>query len=580
MNATTALHRCRFGLVWITLSLTAAGGCTSFWKLGKQDEVDNPQLAKLLRVPEPPDLVREAAIPHGMQSVPVTGVAIVNALPDTGGPALPSGFRDMLLEEMKRKEIPNPNEFLERNDTALVQVRGNIPPGARRGDVLDLQVLTPPKTEATDLHGGWLLDTRMRHQKVLDSSVRSSEVLAVATGPILTRADHEGEKDEALQVQGSILSGGVVQNDRKIGLVLRPDFQHVKMSAAIAQAINNRFYFFDGSTRRGIAEPIEDDFIQLDVHPRYRNNVARLMAVVRAIGVAPESSSTQVRLTKLGERMKQPSKAADAALQLEGLGEPAIPTLLEAVQSSNPELRFYAAEALAYLDRDEAIDPLIAAIRAEPAFRAPALKALEDMEHHNVVEGLQRLMDSPSLETRYGGFCKLRNREDGKQKLAGQNLRGTYRLYQVPSSVKPAVVVSLRRKPEIVLFGDVQPLQIETFFLGPSGIMIRSVPDTGQLRISRFQAGKDDAFAEVDNSLAAVLEGLTEVGGGYGDAVSLLRMAKTKGILPDQLAFDPLPKNLRTYYRNEGSGVDESDEDSKGFAADSESESKGDSSGV
>ncbi|PHQ31770.1 flagellar biosynthesis protein FlgI [Rhodopirellula bahusiensis] len=561
--------------MWITLSLTAASGCSSFWKRDQNDEANNPKLAKLLKVPDPPDLVREAAIPHGMQSVRVNGVAIVNALPETGGPALPSGFRDMLLEEMKRKEIPNPNEFLERNDTALVQVRGTIRPGARRGDTLDLEILTPPKTEAIDLHGGWLLDTRLRHQKVLDSAVRSSDVLAVATGPVLTRADHEGEEDGALRVQGSILSGGVVQSDRKLGLVLRPDFQHVKMSAAIAQAINNRFYFFDGSTRRGIAEPIEDDFIQLDVHPRYRHNVARLMAVVRAIGVAPESSNTQVRLTELGERMKLPAKAADAALQLEGLGEPAIPTLLEAVRSSNPELRFYAAEALAYLDREEAVDPLIAAIRAEPAFRAPALKALEDMQHHNVVEGLTRLMDEPSLETRYGGFNTLRNREDGKQKLAGQNLRGTYRLYQVPSTATPAVVVSLRRKPEIVLFGDVQPLQIETFFLGPSGIMIRSVPESGQLRISRFQAGKDDAFAEVDNTLAAMLEGLTEVGGGYGDALSLLRMAKTQGILPDQLAFDPLPKSLRTYYRNEGSDEDDSDEDSKGFASDSESDSDG-----
>ncbi|ELP34314.1 HEAT repeat domain-containing protein [Rhodopirellula baltica] len=575
MNATTALQRCRFGLVWITLSLTAAGGCTSFWKRDQNDPSNNPKLAKLLKVPDPPDLIREAAIPHGMQSVRVNGVAIVNALPDTGGPALPSTFRDMLLEEMKRKEIPNPNDFLELNTTALVQVLGTIPPGSRRGDTIDLEILTPTKTEATDLHGGWLLDTRLRHQKVLDSAVRSSDVLAVGTGPVLTRGDHEGEADGALRVQGTVLSGGVVQNDRKLGLVLRPDFQHVKMSAAIAQAINHRFYFFDGSTRRGIAEPIEDDFIQLDVHPRYRNSVSRLMAVIRAIGVAPESSNTQVRLTELGERMKLPAKAADAALQLEGLGEPAIPTLLDAVQSSNPELRFYAAEALAYLDREEAVDPLIAAIRAEPAFRAPALKALEDMQHHNVVEGLQRLMDSPSLETRYGGFSTLRNREDGRQKLAGQNLRGTYRLYQVASTAKPAVVVSLRRNPEIVLFGDVQPLQIETFFLGPSGIMIRSVPETGQLRISRFQAGKDDAFAEVDNTLAGMLEGLTEVGGGYGDAVALLRMAKTQGILPDQLAFDPLPKNLRTYYRNEGSDEDDSDEDSKGFASDSDEESDG-----
>ncbi|WP_255716323.1 HEAT repeat domain-containing protein [Rhodopirellula halodulae] len=559
MIATFLLRNRFLRLVCLTLVLTHAAGCTSLWNRNKDDDSKNPQLSKLLKVPDPPDLVREAAIPHGMQSVRINGVAVVNALPNTGGPALPSSFREMLLEEMKRNEIPNPNEFLEQTDTALVQVRGVIPPGARRGDVIDLEILTPPKTEATDLHGGWLLDTRMRHQKVLDSAIRSSDVLAIATGPVLTRADHEGDEDGALRVQGSVLSGGMIQNDRKLGLVLRPDYQHVKMSAAIAQAINARFYFFDGTTRRGIAEPIEDDFIELDVHPRYRNNVARLMTVVRAIGVAPESSGTQIRLTKLGEQMKNPAKAADAALQLEGLGEPAIPTLIEAVGSSNPELRFYAAEALAYLDREEAIDPLIAAAQSEPAFRAPALKALEDMDHHNVVDGLKRLLDSPSLETRYGGFATLRDRKDTKHSLAGQNLRGTYRLYQIPSKASASVVVSLHRKPEIVLFGDVQPLKIDTFFLGPSGIMIRKVAESGQLRISRFQAGKDDAFAEVDNSLAGILEGLTEVGGGYGDAIALLRMAKTKGILADQLAFDPLPKHMRTYYRDDADGDSEKD---------------------
>ncbi len=533
-------------------------GCAS-WMGRNENDDDTEHLQKLLRVPTLPNLIREAAIPNGMQEIRVDGVAVVNQLPGTGGPAMPSSFRDRLLDEMKINEIPAPNEFLERDNNAIVQVRGLIRPGARRGDVIDLQVLTPPKTEATDLHGGWLLDTRMKHQQLLQNALRSSDVMAVATGPVLTRSDFDGTDDKTLRVTGRIISGGVVQIDRKLGLVIRPQYQHVEVSKTLAAAINDRFYFFDGSTRRGIAKPTEDDFIALDVHPRYRDHEERLMAVVRAISVARESSSRQARLVELASELRVPATAANAALQLEAIGESAVPTLIEATTLENPELRFYAAEALAYLDRVEAIQPLIDGIRAEPAFRAPALNALRRIEQTSTVAALKTLLDESSLETRYGAMTVLRDRKDGRAILDAENLRGQFRLYQIESAASPAIIVSLNQKSEIVLMGDVSPLPNSISMVGPGGIVIRpleaagkaSDAGTARLRISRFRPGKSDAFAEVDATVAGLLHGITEVGGGYGDAVATLRMAKEQEILVDQLAFDPLPKSKRTYYRDD-----------------------------
>ncbi|TWT67279.1 flagellar basal body P-ring protein [Allorhodopirellula solitaria] len=542
-------------------------GCASWFGRNSNDE-DREHLQKLLRVPALPDLIREAAIPNGMQEIRVNGVAVVNQLPGTGGPALPSGFRERLLEEMKLNEIPEPNEFLERDSNALVQVRGLIRPGARRGDVIDLQILTPPKTEATDLHGGWLLDTRLRHQQLLQNTVRSSDVLAIGTGRMLTRADYDGTEDPTLQVTGRILSGGVVQSDRKLGLVVRPQFQHVEVSKAIAKAINSRFYFFDGSTRRGIAKATEDDFIEIDVHPRYHEREERLMTVVRALTLAAESSSTQTRLVELGKKLRTPTTAADAALQLEAIGEGAVPTLVEATKLENPELRFYAAEALAYLDRVEAIEPLIDSIRAEPAFRAPALIALQGIDQTSAVAALKGLLDEASLEARYGAMAALRDREDGRVTLRGENLQGQFRLYEIESAGPPAVIVSLIRKHEIVLMGDLTPLPHSMSMIGPDGIVIRPLEDTNtntdstRLRISRFRPGKPDAFAEVDANVASLIRGITEVGGVYGDAIATLRMAKEQGMLVDQLAFDPLPKSQRTYYRDGADSESEEDDES------------------
>jgi hypothetical protein len=541
---------------WIAMST----GCASWLSRDKNDETEH--LQKLLNTPDPPDLVREAAIPHGMQEIRVDGVAVVNQLPGTGGPALPSAFRDRLLEEMKRNEVAEPNEYLERDDNALVQVRGLIPPGARRGDSIDLQILSPPKTEAKDLHGGWLLDTRLRHQQLLQNSVRSSDVLAIGTGPMLTRADYDGTDDVTLHVSGRILSGGLVQTDRKLGLVLRPKFQHVKLASALAEAINRRFYFFDGTTRRGIAKAIEDDFIEIDVHPRYRLHEERMMAVVRAIMVAPESSGTQARLVKLAAELRVPSTAADAALQLEAIGEGAVPTLVEAAALSNPELSFYAAEALAYLDRVEAIKPLIAGIRTQPAFRAPAFAALLGLQQTSTVAALRELLDETSLETRYAAMTVLRDRKDGRATLESENLKGQFRLYQIPSAGSPAVIVSLTRKPEIVLMGNVSPIALSSFMIGPAGIVIRRMEGNAErLRISRFRPGTPDAFAEVDATLAGMVRGIAEVGGVYGDAVATLRMAKEQGVLVDQLAFDPLPKSQRTYHRDEADLADDADDE-------------------
>lgn len=557
----------------LSMLVLAGGGCSSLWP-GKSDDVDDEtRFKELLTVPDPPELIREAAVSHGMRPVQVEGVAVVNGLADTGGPADPSVHRDQLLEEMKRHDVEDPNRFLEMKQTAMVRVHAVIPAGARRGDPLDLLITTPPRSQATSLHGGWLLDTRLRHQQVLQSELRKSDVMAIGTGPVLTRADCEPADDEVLKVEGRVIGGGRVQTDRTLGLVLRPEFQHVKMSAKLANAINRRFFFFDGTTRRGIAEAIEDDYIQVDVHPRYRGNERRMMKVVRAIGIQSKQADTQERLTELAERLKEPATAADAALQLEGLGQSAVPTLIEGLNSPNPELRFYAAEALAYLDRTEAIEPLEEAARNVPAFRQPALTALQGLEQHLSVEALRRLMDEPSLETRYGAFCAIRRRDDARLELAGETVSDAFRLHRIASPASPAVVVSLREVPEIVLFGKVGKVTVPDFLFGPDGLMVKPDPEQpGKLRISRFRPGHEDQRAVVSGTVEGLIRGVAMVDGGYGDVITILRKAKSKGYMADQLAIDPLPDPVRTYYRDEAEQDGQDQGDSGDDAGDPSSE--------
>ena len=557
----TAQNRYRwfvFGPI-AAVSLFAAG-CSSLWPGGSDDKEDESRLRELLTVPKPPKLVREAAVPYGLQPMAVEGVAAVNGLVGTGGAPDPSPFRDQLIQEMKRENVQDPNLFLESNTTALVRIQTIIPPGARRGDPLDLLVIAAAESRATDLHGGWVLNTRLRQQQLIRKAIRQSDVKAVGIGPVLTRAAHNPEDNEALKLEGIVLSGGRVQVDRKLGLLLRPKFKHVKISTDLAAAINRRFFFFDGTTRRGIAEAKEDDFIEIEVHPRYRRNEHRMLEVVRAVGGRPESATSQSRLAELAEQLTDPKRASDAALQLEAIGENAIPTLLAGLASPNPELRFYAAESLAYLNREEAIEPLAQAAKETAAFRHSAFAALQGFDNPLVVDSLRRLMDEPSLETRYGAFCAIRRRPDGRLRLHGETVGDAFRLYQVPSEARPAVVASLRDTAEIVLFGKMSPIRITEFLFGPAGILIKPEDSRpGYLRISRFQPGQDDQRVIVPATIENLIQGVVAVGGGYGDAVAVLRTAKAGGQLADQLAFDPLPEPLRTYYRDEGAADEEQD---------------------
>lgn len=527
-------------------------GCSAFTKKSDDESTAEKNLQKLMTAPEPPDLVRQAAVPHGLTFLAVEGVAAVNGLPGTGGPVAPSFYRDELVEEMKKHDVSDPHGFLERSETALVRVQAIIPPAARRGDPLDLRIVSPTKSDATDLHGGWLMDTRLRQQQMLAGAVRKSEVLAIGMGPVLVRADHEAGQDADLKLQGLVLGGGRVQLERKLGLVIRPEYQHVKIAKKIANEINARFFFFDGSTRTGIAQAVEDDFIEIRLHPRYRRNIHRMMAVVMMVSPKGESSLTQNVLTDLGQRIKEPTTSSDAAMQLEALGDSSIPTLLSTLSHANVEVRFNAAQALAYLDRNEAITPLMEAARDEAAFRHSALIALEGMDNRTALDALVSLLDQPSIETRYGAMRSIRRRPDRDTVLRSTTMSAGYRYYQIASSAPSFIAVSLTETPEIVSFGEPSKVKIDDYLLGPGGLVIRpGEASADTLRISRFVPGQEDQRAEVPATIEGLLTGISAVGGGYGESIAILRSAKTNNQITCGLAIDPLPEAMRTFYREQ-----------------------------
>ncbi len=194
----------------------------------------------------------------------------------------------------------------------------------------------------------------------------------------------------ALLVRGRVLGGGTALKSREIGLFIGPDDKSVQLSAQIGQSINHRFHTFSRGIKQGVASPKSDERIDLKIHPRYKDNIGRYIRVVRSIPLKETPAEQSLRVGLLERQLLDPITAPTAALRLEAIGHEAVDALVKGIDSNDPEVRFYAAEALAYLDDSRAAAPLARAAREEPAFRAYALAALSSMAdmaaHDELVE--------------------------------------------------------------------------------------------------------------------------------------------------------------------------------------------------
>lgn len=506
--------------------------------------------------------VGDLAIPVGTNHQEVQAVALVTQLDGTGSDPPPSPLRELLLKEMQTYQVRRPEEALKSMDTGMVIVHGFIPPGARKFDTFDVEVYLPPRTETTSLRGGWLMKSRLRETAVLDNEMHTGHVAALAQGPIVIDSLFDKSGDDVLQVRGRVLSGGIVQLDREMGMVIRGEHMSVKTSAAIGHAINERFHDFDHGSKKGLANPTRDNYLELKVHSRYRHDVSRYIQVVRNIAISETPVERIARLAELEKELFEPTSSRLAAIQLEAIGKDAMPTLRKGISANDPEVRFHAAEALAYLDDPDAVPALFDAARTERAFRWRAMSALSVLDQYAAQEALLELMNVPSAETRYGAFRALRAHNPRDSLTRGEILGDEFAMHVMGTTGEPMIHIARATRPEIVLFGHGQKLEAPTFFFAGKQILVKR-ENANTLKVSRFSSGNDDKQEICSTNLDDVLRTIVKMGGGYADAIQAIEEAKSKGFLVARVEIDATPRPNRVYHRDESQdGVNEQSEQS------------------
>ncbi len=494
--------------------------------------------------------VSEYTHPYGMNYVKLEAVSLVTGLAGTGSDPPPTPQRAALLAEMNRRDVANPNDVLASGNTSMVLVRAFLRPGIQEGDRFDVEVRVPSQSETTSLRDGWLLSTRLTEMAVLGQQIREGHLMGVAEGAVLVDPSADPKASAALATRGRILGGGVALKSRPLGLVIEDEHQSARISQEIAKSIGRRFHTFVNGRKQGVATPKTGEFIDLLIHSRYEHNVGRYVQVVRSIAIDESTVVLQDRLLFLEQQLGDALTAANAALRLEAIGnDEAKGILKQGAKSADPEVRFYAAEALAYLDETAAVEVLADIARNEPAFRVNALAALSAMDDVMAYDALRSLLEVRSAETRYGAFRALWAMNEHDPFLRDEDLGNQFHYHVLDLSGLEMIHVTRSHRPEIVLFGKDQQFQLPLVLDAGKSILVNGRVG-GKITVSRFTTSAEPEQREVSPRVDDVIRAIVALGGTYPDVVQALQQAKVDGSLPGRFEVDALPEPGRRFDRS------------------------------
>lgn len=261
------------------------------------------------------------------------------------------------------------------------------------------------------------------------------------------------------------------------------------------------------------------------------------------------------------------------------MGPTASEILQEALKSPNDQVRFFAAESLAYLDDPSGAEALAETAIHLPKFRAYALAALAAMDQNAAHMKLRSLMNEPDNELRYGAFNALRTLDphdpslgrvrvlDDPQAKDPQEepadamalaMAATARrpraddpfaLYLVDSEGPPVVHISRTRRSEIVVFGRSQKL-LPPVVLGTGAILLNASERDDQIEISKIVPSKfkdSDVKLRTSFDLSEVIRRMANLGATYPETVAILEAANRQRNLAGTLVVDAVPQSNMDY---------------------------------
>lgn len=559
-NQVSHLHYWKRVVVWIGLFslFSLSTGCQSWFNRKNKDEdnqfkEETKRVKEQLQDPNRPRLIGEVAGVTGVVSRYYDSIGLVSSLPNTGGKVRPSMQRDLMLAEMRVRGVESPELVLDAPWTALTKVRVYSFPCYEDNQQVDVVVETSSECDATDLTGGILFEAKLREVATLGGKVKTSGDKAVAKGEVVILPESYTKKPKELR-NGIVIGGGRLLQSHNIGLQMTPEYKHVYVVREIVKSLNDRFFFNDDSRQRMVAEGKSDSRIVITTIPKYKWDPSHFANVILASGFAETKDQQMQRLIGCEKLLKDRTTARRAAAELEALGTPeAIEVLLQGLSSIDTEIRFYSAYSLAYLGRKESVNALTEIAKTTPAFRPLCLTGLTINEQESARDALERLLQEPEPELRFGAFLAIRNRDVSDPRVQGEKLTPGVELHQIPSST-PLLAVSLQSRPELLFFGNSAPILLPSPINPTSAISITPVLGD-QLKLNK-RLSEEVASVVVPADTLSLLRGLGTIGASYNEFVHSIDQLNAMKCSSVPIAMNPRPMAGRIYKRDQDDSED------------------------
>jgi flagellar basal body P-ring protein FlgI len=480
-------------LAFLTL-LTPA--CNFVWETDDRQRFDlgvDPIVSPWADSPVYGETIGSVAYFQGMKSIAVRGYGVVVGLGENGSRDCPDQIYKQLIDRLRKRhdfESPivgepslSPERMLRSRDTAVVLVRGEIPPSAPAGTRFDISVSALPGTRTKSLRGGRLYTTELQMFRITGpSSTLAGRTLAEGRGPVFTNP-FTGD-DVATQADprfGTVLGGGIVKEDRRLRLVL------IEPSYATARRVQDRINSQFGEDY-DIAEATSPSYVELTIPPYFRRDVGHFLSLVRALYMTQDSTFEAQRVRALREQLARPDAPhGDIALCFEGIGRESLAVLDELYTDERPYVNFHAAVAGIRLGDYLAAHTL--AMHAEDPqsyFRFQAIRALGTAAGMGkAATTLRDLLEDEDPRVRVAAYEALLDRGD----FATVSIpvgEDNFVLDYVPYGNDRFVYAKRSGRQRLALFGQNLHCVTPLFYRAPDGaITLVGNPDADHLTVTR-----------------------------------------------------------------------------------------------
>ncbi len=439
------------------------------------------------------DTIHSMAYLEGMRRLSVGGYGLVVGLGSNGTTMCPRPIREEMLKDLrgryrlgaapKEMEHLKPENLLDTEETAVVEVYGEVPAAARKHDRFDLTVKALSGTDVRSLEGGWLMPCTLKlwaNGRPVQGRYLGKGAGQVFINPFGLK---QGAATQADPRAGRVIGGGIINEDRRIRLVL------TQPSAAIARRImlliNRRFPDEPDKT----ADALNPSTINLRIPDAWSGRQVQFLEVLMHLYVPAAPAFHDMRLRELLEEAVQPdAPLADIALAWEGMGKTVLTAIRKLYTHEAPGVSYFAARAGLRLGDDLAVDVVSRHARDERSpYRELAVEELGKAVNLNrPVLMLRPLLDDENHRIRYLAYEALRRHGDSTVQSLHIGGKGGFVLDVVPARSDFLISAERSNEQRITLFGTEMRCITPVFYAQRNDrVMITSVPDKPLLRVVR-----------------------------------------------------------------------------------------------